>query len=49
MPKIKPIIVKVRISKLGQKYLTVPKDSPIKAGDYVFIEKLVGDQDGRTD
>ncbi|KKM70204.1 hypothetical protein LCGC14_1443060 [marine sediment metagenome] len=35
------IIVKVRINKLnGQKTITIPKESSIKAGEYVEVNKI---------
>ena len=34
------IIAKVRVSKTGQKTVTVPKEAPVENGDYVIIKKL---------
>jgi hypothetical protein len=36
----KKIIVQVRVSKVGQKLITVPKNTPIEDGDYVILTKL---------
>jgi len=34
--------------KSGLKYVVIPKDSEIKGGDYVKIEKIEDDRDNRT-
>ena len=34
------IIIKVRETKNKQKIVTIPKESKIKAGDYIEIRKL---------
>ena len=39
----KQIIARCRVSKNGQKLITIPKDSKIEAGDYVII-KLVNEK-----
>ena len=36
------IIVKVRVSKTGQKIVTIPKKELIEQDDYVVIKKLGG-------
>lgn len=42
--KTEKIIVKVRVSKIGQKLITVPKNTPIQGGDYVILTKLEENQ-----
>ena len=42
------IIKKVWINKFNnQKCVTIPKDSNIQKGDYVFIDKVEGGKDGK--
>ena len=37
---VERVVVKVRISKIGQKTVTIPKDAPFKEGELVEIIKL---------
>lgn len=39
------VIAKVRESSVGQKIVTVPKESSIKKDDYVEIKKIGGEDE----